>query len=246
MRSVLNSFRVVEALAELQPVGVSDLARHVDLPKTTVQRCLETLEHAGWASQAARPAVRWSLSARVWAVARSVPEHLGLREAAAPVLPRLRDTTNEAVHLTALEGFDPILLVRLDSRSVVRTYAVPGTITPLHATAAGKAILAWMNPADIGHVLAGPLERFTEHTLCASGALQKDLARTRSRGYSLNLWEWREDIVGIGAPLLDEGRPVGAISMSMPAYRFSRDKGDHYGALVADAAHQVMQNLSGL
>lgn len=246
MRSVLNAVSVLEAVAEHQPVGVSELARHVHLPKTTVQRCLETLESAGWIRHSLDPAVRWSITARIWAVARSTTEYAGLREAALPVMHRLRDEIDETVHLTVLDGLDAILIERVDSRQMVRTHTALGTITPLHAPAAGKAILAYLPDVHVTATIEAGLERFTDSTLCDPDKLREDLLRIRERGYAVNASEWRPDIQGIGVGVLGvDHRPVGSISISMPTFRFLDENLPRHAALLLDGAREISKNLPG-
>lgn len=244
MRSVLNAVTVLEAVAEHQPVGVSELARLVQLPKTTVQRCLETLEKAGWTRHSADPPVRWSITARVWAVAGSTSEYATLREAALPVLHRIRDMLDETVHLTALDGLDAIIIERVDSRQMVRTYTALGTITPLHGPAAGKAILAHLPEVHVAATIEAGLDRFTDNTVCDVAALGEELEGIRERGYAVNRGEWRRDIFGIGVPILGSGdRPVGSISISMPAFRFRDEDVPRYAALLVEGAQEVSKSL---
>ncbi|SFE34234.1 IclR family transcriptional regulator [Blastococcus tunisiensis] len=244
MRSVLNAVTVLEAVAEHQPVGVSELARLVELPKTTVQRCLETLEKAGWTRHSSDPPVRWSITARVWAVAGSTSEYATLREAALPALHRIRDTLDETVHLTALDGLDAIIIERVDSRQMVRTYTALGTATPLHGPAAGKAILAHLPDVHVAATIEAGLARFTDATLSDVDALEEELRRIREQGYAVNRGEWRRDIFGVGVPILgSDDRPVGSISISMPAFRFRDEDLPRYSGLLMESAQEVAKSL---
>ena len=244
MRSVLNAVTVLEAVAEHQPVGVSELARLVELPKTTVQRCLETLEKAGWTRHSADPPVRWSITARVWAVAGSTSEYASLREAALPVLHRIRDILDETVHLTALDGLDAIIIERVDSRQMVRTYTALGTVTPLHGPAAGKAILAHLPEVHVAATIEAGLDRFTDATVSDVDALEEELRRIREQGYAVNRGEWRRDIFGVGVPILgSDDRPVGSISISMPAFRFRDEDLPRYAGLLVESAQEVAKSL---
>jgi IclR family acetate operon transcriptional repressor len=244
VRSVLNAVSVLEAVAEHQPIGVSELARHVRLPKTTVQRCLETLEEAGWTRHSVEPPVRWSITARVWAVAGNTSEYATLRDAALPVLHRIRDEIDETVHLTALEGLDAIIIERVDSRQMVRTHTALGTITPLHGPAAGKAILAHLPEVHVAATISSGLERFTDSTLCDPDLLREELGRVRAQGYAVNRGEWRPDIYGIGVPILgSDQRPVGSISISMPAFRFLEEDLPRHAGLLAAAAREIATSL---
>ena len=243
MRSVLNACSVLEAVVQHQPIGVSELSRLVQLPKTTVQRCLETLEQAGWTRHSADP-VRWSVTARVWGIASSSTEHAALREAALPVMHRTRDALDETVHLNVLEGLDVILIERVDSRQVVRTYSALGAVSPLHGPSAGKAILAHLPEAHVEAIISAGLEQFTERTVTDPSALRKQLQEIRDQGYAFNAGEWRPDIYGIGVAILtSDQRPVGSVAISMPASRFDPDDLPRQAAQMVEAAREIAAGL---
>lgn len=243
MQNVINCFRVLEAVAEHQPVGVSQLARVLGMPRTSVFRCLQTLRQAGWLAPAAADDARWHVTSRALAIARASPER-GLREAALPVLQRLRDTTDETVYLTVRDGSSAVLIERLDSNKPVRTFNPLYIRAPLHGPSNAKAILAHLSPSEVNEVVAAGLERYTESTLCDAGAVRAEIAAIRERGYAVNLAEWRPEVCGIGAAILDRaGRPVGGTSISMPAFRFREEDVPYYGGLVAAAAKEITHRL---
>ncbi|MDF2586150.1 MAG: IclR family transcriptional regulator, partial [Mycobacterium sp.] len=88
--SVLSAFRVLEAVADAQPVGLSELARSVELPKSTVQRVLLTLQELGWLSATDSAPARWRLTYRAAAVAGRAGAADGLRDIARPVMNELQ------------------------------------------------------------------------------------------------------------------------------------------------------------
>src|ERR1700731_2307057 len=94
----------MEEMAAHQPVGVSELARLLDLSKTTVHRSLMTLRDAGWIQPADHGRALWSLSVRALVVGgRAVDSHSGLRSIAVPVMEELRRATEETIHLLVRE-----------------------------------------------------------------------------------------------------------------------------------------------
>ena len=93
MDSVKTALKVLEQLALAAPAGVSDLARAIDAPKSTIQRDLTTLHEAGWI----RPVVhqgrrRWTLSAKILTLARGLQPALRLRDIALPAIGRAAGT----------------------------------------------------------------------------------------------------------------------------------------------------------
>lgn len=245
-QTLLRGLTVLEAIAEQSgPVGVGELSRQIGLPKSTVQRLLRTLAQVGWAESTADPVTRWSLGRRVRALGRRGPHDSDLRDVARPHLQELNDRTGETIHLTVPNGIrSTVLIERLDSPHPVRTYNAIGSIHPIHATAAGKAVLAASADEVIDELLAEPLTKITDKTVADTSMLRHQLSEARRCGYTLNFGENRSQICAIGAAVLDPtNRPVAAISISMPDSRFVAERASMWGSWVAATAQAVSEDF---
>ena len=241
MDSVKTALKVLEQVGIAGQAGVSDLARAVGEPKSTIQRDLVTLHEAGWI----RPVDvlgrrRWTLSSKVLALARRFQPALRLREHALPVMEELRALTRETIHLMLREGNRVVLIERLDSPQTLRTVRQLGASTPLHAASNGKAVLAWLSGPERRAYLARPLQAFTPRTLTDPAVLERDLETIRSKGYSLGDGELDLDVRAVAAAIrLETGEPVAALSISCPAFRFPDEKIGEYGEWVRQAAERI-------
>ena len=246
MQSVLNALKVLEEVAVRQPIGVSELARLLGLPKTTVHRALTTLQAAGWLRTSGEDLTRWYLTTRALDVSSHVSPLLGLRETALPVMGRLRDVTGESIHLSIVDGDKIYLLERLNSPNIVRTVNQIGGSAPLHASATGKAVLALM-PADLTErTITAGLAAFTEHTITDADRLRAELEDVRRRGYATNVKEWRPDVIAVARGICDhDGRPFAALNVSAVASRTSPQDIERYGRLLMDATAEVEAWLAG-
>ncbi|MGH3319555.1 MAG: IclR family transcriptional regulator [Streptosporangiaceae bacterium] len=246
MKSTLRTLRILETVAEHQPVGLGDLAQMFQLPKSTVQRSLTTLADAGWLRVKKADGVRWELTPRALAVGRRSATETGLREAALGPMQWLRDTTDETIHLAVPDGLRSLVLVeRMDSTQPVRTFIRLGAVTPLHATCTGRSVLAHLPEADVEQVIARGLESYSAQTITDPEQLRRDLRRTRRRGYAVNLCEFRPDVCAVGAAILDtDGLPTAGICISLPASRFRRRQIPGLGELVNKAAAEISTNLA--
>src|SRR5271169_454247 len=112
-QSVRNALRVIERVSIDGAVGVSDLARRLELPKSTAQRTLVTLRSAGWLRQDAKS--RWALTLRCATIGRSVVRENDIRPVAQPVAEDLRDRTHESVRYFLIEGESLVLLGSAES-----------------------------------------------------------------------------------------------------------------------------------
>jgi IclR family transcriptional regulator, acetate operon repressor len=245
MKSVRTAFAVLEAVSDHQPAGVSELARHLDLPKSTVQRALQTLAEIHWVRATGdERATRWVLTTRALTIGSAVARDAGFRAIAMPVMQQLGSETGETIHLTVPEDGDVVLIDKVSSTHPVPTVSWVGGRAPIHATASGLAMLSRMPAHEVDHLLAPPLDRWTELTQTDPAELRAELERVRDRGWAMNPGWWRVDVAAIGATVVDRaGRVVGAISISTPAHRLSVERHAPYGRLVCEAADRIGREL---
>jgi IclR family transcriptional regulator, acetate operon repressor len=239
MQNVLNALRVLEEVAARQPAGVADLARATDIPKSSVQRALRTLHEAGWIRPAGDGLTRWVITGKALEVGRHAAD-LSLRDVATPVLADLRRRTDETVHLAVLDGGRLVLVERLETSKPVRIVLPLGMDFSPHASAQGKAVLAFGPPALAERALADGLPRYTETTITDPGELRAELERTRARGYATNAGEWRPDVSAVAAAVTGgDGDPVATVSVSVPTSRMTAENQAAYGTLVREAAAAI-------
>ncbi|HEX4019288.1 MAG TPA: IclR family transcriptional regulator [Frankiaceae bacterium] len=242
--SVVRTLQICAALADEQPAGVRELARITGQPRSTVQRALESLEAAGWAT---REEGRWSLTLVPTAIGLKAGSVGNLREAARPAMLRLLEHSDESVRLWVPDQRRAVLIESYDGRRPVRYVSPPlGESLPLHAGAGGKAILAALLVDDVEAYLVGALERLTGQTLTEPKRLRADLKLTRERGFAVTDGEARDDIGGVAAAVTDPtGRPVAALSLALPMHRVTPELVSEYGAHVMAEAAALTRQLGG-
>ncbi|MEU3340316.1 IclR family transcriptional regulator [Streptomyces sp. NPDC002144] len=245
MQSVLRSLDVLEAVAQNQPVGISALARMLGIPKATVHRILRTLGEAGWlAPQGAPGEQRWILTARALAVGARVMTQDDVRERARPMLEELGRQTDENIHLSVPDGDSLILIDKVPSSRPVQTVAQVGERAPMVLTASGWAYLSRL---PVPELLARipPVVDLATGTRLARTDLLAELETVAQRGFAINPGRWRPDVSAIGSAINDrEGRPVAALSISLPSYRLTDDLHEPYGQLVMEATKRISAELA--
>lgn len=244
MRSVKTTFQLLESVAELQPIGLSELSRKTQVPKSTVQRCLNTLAGLGWIRPYGKEPTRWMLGDRVRMLNERLDDLGHLREIALPYMEQLNNSTMETVHLAALDGNTVRLIERLDSKHPLRLVQAIGSRSPLHASSNGKGILSRFSEEALADYIANGLSRITDHTITDPDALRRELTLTRKRGYAVANQELFDDIISVSAPILiGADQPIAAISVSGPAPRMRRQL-DDYGAQVSAAVAAISKKLT--
>ncbi|WP_128377326.1 IclR family transcriptional regulator [Streptomyces cavernae] len=248
MKSVTRSLRVLEAVAQHQPVTVGELTKIFGLPKSTVQRTLVTLAEAGWLRANRKDTTRWEIGARVLAVRPAALQGSSLFAAAREPMIRLRDAVNETIHLSVPDALQCMVVVdRVDCDHAVRTFHNIGDTSPLHATAVGRAILAHLPKQDLEELIARGLERFSDTTPVDSDELRAELDRIRADGYTVNRNQYRPGVCALAAPVLDEsGTPLAAVAISMPDSRYDADRVPEWSHLVVGTAAEITGRLAGV
>ncbi|SHN46992.1 IclR family transcriptional regulator [Cryptosporangium aurantiacum] len=165
---------------------LSAMARRSGLPLSTAHRLVAELEQ--WGAVDREPDGAYVVGRRIWQLALLAPIHGELREIAMPFLEDVHRATGENVHLAIRDGTHSLYIERIWSSASVPLESRVGRRLPLHATAAGKALLAAAPAAVVDAVLGAP-ERLTPRTLTDPAAIRRDLADVRARGYAFSSGE---------------------------------------------------------
>jgi DNA-binding IclR family transcriptional regulator len=221
-QSVDRSMQVLWSVAE-GPRTVAALANELGVHTTTALRLVHALRQARLVEQTASGEVR--LGAGLIDLGQRALEEHDVRDVARPYMQELSRLTGETINLAVLGEQQVVYVAKIDSTRPTRIYSRVGRVAPLHCTGVTKAILAFLDPAQLEELL--PLvtyERFNEHTLVTPEALRADLAVSRERGYALDDREHEEDIHCVAAPILQAGGGVAAsLSIAAMTARVSRD-----------------------
>lgn len=211
---------VLEALAELEEVGLSELARRLGVSGPTLFRILATLGARGYVQKS--PASRYRLTLKAWELGAKAVRRIRLRDVARPFLEQLAAATGETVHLSVLQGDGIVIIDKLDSLHPVRVDTYVGLRAPAHCSATGKAILAFLPPAALAGVLPQRLARHTPATIADRAALERELAEVRRSGWARNREEWRSGVCAAAVPIFDSAGAVAAsLSVTVPTPRFT-------------------------
>jgi IclR family acetate operon transcriptional repressor len=246
MRAVQVALQVIEVIGRKQPIGVSEVARRLALPKSTVQRSLRALETSQWIESTPDERGGWTLTLKAglsvggadYAVRR-------LRVAAIPVMEELRRRTHESIYLAVRHDMSIALVERLDGINPV-SHAWPlWRGGPMHATSLGKAILGAFSDDQLNAYLAGPLAKVSARTVTDPATLKREMKAIRKRGFATTFQTNWPDENGVGAAIRDErGEPFAAVSISAPMERVNEAKCLELGALLVDAARRISLGLA--
>jgi IclR family acetate operon transcriptional repressor len=223
IRSVRNACALVEAVAERQPSGVSELARATGIEKSAAHRLAVTLHRAGWLDQTRDG--RWQIAAALGQLTRRAAT-AALAATMRPRMEALRDRTGETVMLVAIDHGRLIVHEVVESRHALRISAPVGSELPLLRSSAARAIAAHLPPEELAALRRSHPSFDNDQALAA----------TRRRGWAMNDREIVADARVVGAPILAvDGYPLAALIVCGPASRITQALMRRYGELVAKA-----------
>jgi IclR family acetate operon transcriptional repressor len=221
LSSVRNAARVLKQFSSRErEFGVSELARRLELGKSTVHRLVTTLTTEHLLEQNPDNG-KYRLGLAVYDLGAAVATHLDLHEAVVPPMERLRNTTGETVQVAVLDGREVVYVERLDSPHTLRLFLDVGRRNWAHSTATGKCLLAHLPQPDLDRVLDGwEMAQLTAYTTTDQALLRKELAQIRRQGYAKNLNESEVGVLSVAAPIRGAiGPVVAALSVAGPAAR---------------------------
>lgn len=244
VRPVFKALGVLKCLGEEgHELSLTQVARRVGLPKTTVFRYLFTLRESGFVIH--DPATDlYRISLRVWQFGQLTRDQLGLCELALPAMQGLRDRFDATITLAVLEEREVVYLEMVESRRSVRTRAKLGGRDATYSTAVGKAILAFLPERRVPAHVPPWLTPRTPRTLVTFAKLNQELSLIRRRGCAIDDGENEVGVRCLAAPLFGgDDRVVAAISLAAPAEHLRGRRERAVGDAVIDAAAVVSARL---
>jgi len=218
VRAVGTASRILEALKELGEAGPTELARCLELPKSTVYNHLKILEDAEFLVHEDNV---YRLSFKFLNYGHFVRQQSDLYGFGRKKIDELASDTGEVVNLMALEENRGVYLYKARGNRAVQHDTRPGKHVLLHTTAMGKSILSKLPNQDVQKIIDEEgLEGVTPNTITKRDVLFDELEIIRQQGYATNTGERNERVYCVAAPIHVEGKDVlGALSVSGPKPR---------------------------
>jgi len=244
IRAVDRALDILLCFTKQSPhLSLTQIAEQVRMNKSTVHRLLGTLEKRRFVQRDPETGL-YHLGIRLLQVAYLSLEHNDLRQHAAPFLRSLCEQHRETITLSVLDDADVVFLDVVESPQRVKLAASTGQRLPAFATAAGKAMLAYLPEPTVRKILERGMQPFTFRTIQSVEVFLDALAQIREQGFAMAEQEYEDGIDAVAAPILDSNSlPVGAIAVTGPAYRLSLDKMREIGPTTVSTAKEVAQRI---
>lgn len=199
----------------------SELCQAIEVPKSSLTGLLGTLEASGYLyfDQVSH---RYVLGSKLLQLANSYLSGINYISLGAPVVKRLFDSYGEFSALTVVQGTEVAIVCEEHSSHPLAHAILLGQRLPIHASASGKAILAFMSPhareALIDQIKFEPLAK---KTITNRKQLMQEIKKIREVGIAYHDSEVIEGINSVAVPVFDiRNEPIAALSVACPTPRF--------------------------
>jgi DNA-binding IclR family transcriptional regulator len=244
VNSIVKAVRILDLLKVGGSLSYMDLLKQYPLPKSTLFKILSTLE----AEELVRKdpeSGRFKLGVKLIEWGSGARGQLEIRQIALPLMQQLSEALDCTVHLAVLSHGEVLPIESVVSASPAwHHYNFPGGVgipAPLHATGAGKALLAFMKPEDVERTIRQKgLPKLTATTITDPRKLRSALAAIRKCGYAVSDGEHDDLVRSVAAPIRDtEGKVIASLSALGIVTRITKERVPEVSARVVKAAYEI-------
>jgi IclR family transcriptional regulator, KDG regulon repressor len=224
VQSVERAIQILQCFKGGEKIGVTEFSKLLGLHKSTVFGLVNTLANYKFLVKDPETG-KYRLGIGLLSLCEDV--YIGIREVGARHLRQLRESTGETADLTIPDDTDIIYVEKQESLFSMRTCTSIGHRVGMYATAAGKAILAFMDPEETASVIERTnFMPITNETITSKASLRRELAVIREQGWAINNEELEYGLISVGVPVFDatSRRPIAAISVSGPIQRMTVER----------------------
>jgi len=246
IKSLDRAMQVFEFLSEAQGKTLTMLAEDLNQSPATVYRILVTLEGRGLVEFDPGAQV-WHVGPRAFIIGARFLRRTSLVDRARPILRTLMEETGETANLGIEQNGHVLFVSQVETHASIRAFFPPGSLSRLHASGIGKALLSQMDMGRVEKFLSdAPLESFTDFTITDPERLVEDLERTRRRGFAVDGEERNLGMRCIAAPVFDiHGEAIAGLSVSGPTARVGMEQIPGLGSAVVAAARHLSAAIGG-
>jgi DNA-binding IclR family transcriptional regulator len=242
--AVWRALDILEFLGNNGETSFKDICPHLNIPKSSVYQILETLQSRGYVRKVG-DSQKLFLGFKLVGLGTQTVSKLDIRAEAMPFLNELNAKTKMTCHLSILDGTEGVYLIKVESSHLIRMNSYEGKRLPLHSTATGKALLAWLDEKRMDEIVKKlKLIRLTGRTITKVADLKRNLEAVRKRGWAFDDRENEAHIRGIAAPILNiRGEVIAAISLAGLVTQMNSDKLIGLSELVKTTAQKISGQL---
>lgn len=237
--TVARIFRTLELLAEA-PRTPSELARELDIDRSTALRLLRQVENTGYVTRDPLTRRYATVGARLLRLVSRTPDHADLNELVDPILRSMRAQYGEATMLAVPARGSMVYAAFFPSKQVLGIREQLGALRPMHCSAVGKAYLSALDDADLEEELHRlSFEGGTPQAAHDRPTLYRALMAARRDGFAVDRDETSMGVSCVAIPLLIGDSLIGALGVTGPTTRLDDELLHRIGHELVGAASQL-------
>jgi DNA-binding IclR family transcriptional regulator len=236
IESVDHALHLAQLLQQEGPLRVTDAAERLAVSASTAHRLLAMLVYRDFAEQG--PDRRYRAGAALRRVEQSEAPIVLLRRVALPHLQALVHRVQETANIMLLVRDQVRFVATVECDQVLRVGDRAGRVLPAHLASGGKAMLATLTAPEL-------TELYASRDDVDLPRLRRELSAVRKHGFAINNQQTETGLTGVGIALRDLGRKsAAAISLSLPAARFDRERLPIWVNALSATARRIEQDLA--
>jgi len=240
-----KSLSVLELLLQKgSAMNMTEISEKLEIYPSTIHRILDTLKYRGYVEQNPHTQ-KYQLGLKALELGMAKLHQMNLVKEATPYLKELVNQCNETVHLGVLEEEEVLYLAKEESSHTIRMCSYVGKRAPLHCTALGKVLLAYLSAEERKKILGEKvLPRLTENTITDKRELEKELGKVREQGFALDREENEKDVRCVAAPIRNhQGEVIAALSISSPIFRIDKNTQNNLKEALIQTSREISKRL---
>ncbi len=237
---------ILELFLDRPTLSAPDIIERLDLPRTTVHELVTTLVDRGYLEAVAGGPIRFRLGLRLFQLGSQFADRLDLVREAQEAAAEIAAACDETVHIAVLDGDSVVYVAKVDSTHPVRMVSAVGRRLPAHCTAVGKMLLSGLTKEALAvtYPRGQALPAMTPNSISTVAKLRVHLATVRAEGVAYDECESNDSVRCVAAPVRDHtGRIVAAMSISVPALRWTEERGATWTDLIRGGAQALSERL---
>ena len=240
-----KALSVLESLLQKRSaMNMTELSKKLGFYPSTIHRILDTLKYWGYVEQDPHTQ-KYQLGLKALELGMAKLHQMDMIREATPYLKELVKQCNETVHLGVLEEREVLYLAKEESSQTIRMISYVGKRAPLHCTALGKVLLAYLPEEEIKKILDKiVLTRLTENTITDKMDLEKELDKVKEQGFALDNEETQKDVRCVAAPIRNyQGEVIAALSISIPIFRLYKNRQNDLKKALIETSKKISKRL---
>lgn len=239
VQSVDRALSILEILGEKGEAGVTEIAAELDIHKSTASRLLAALLSRNLVEQLSDRG-KYRLGMGLVQLAGIVSSNLEPVAASRSVTRAIADQYGETVNIAVLNNNKVLYVDQIAGSHIMTMTSWLGQVVPIHCTATGKVLVAWLEDKKRKSTFPAKFEKLTKNTITTTADFEKELAKVRERGYAVANEEMDDGFTAVAAPIRDTHQEVvAAICVSGPTARMTKLNLDLVGRNLIKAGKQL-------